>query len=140
MKLSPSQKQKIKKIAAENGVIFAVVYGSGAKGQKRPESDLDLAVLTKKSPSAKLFYTLFSQFSEVFKGENVDLRFLNEADPFFRFEVVKDGKLIYGNRQAYNQFKVYALKIYQDDGRKYFPYLKQLLEKNQQALERSLYG
>jgi len=140
IKLSLSQKQKLAEMAEKNGLVFAVVFGSAAQGRKQPKSDFDIAVLTKKKPSARLFYKLFQEFSNIFKGENVDVRFLNEADPFFRFEVIKDGQLIYGDLQTYNQFKIYTLKIYLDDGKKYFPYLEKLLEKNQQKLEKTTHG
>lgn len=139
IKLSLVQEKKIKAIAQKYGVVFAVVFGSAAKGTKTKESDFDLAVLTREKPSYQLFKNLFSEFSEVFKGENVDLRFLNEADPLFRFQVVKEGKLLYGHPQAYTDFKIYALKIFLDNGKKYFPYLERLLEKNQKALEAKIY-
>ncbi|MGB9707048.1 MAG: type VII toxin-antitoxin system MntA family adenylyltransferase antitoxin, partial [Microgenomates group bacterium] len=117
-----------------------VVYGSKAKGYTHKESDLDIAVLTEKKPSYHLFKKLFSALSGIFKKENVDVRFLNEADPFFRFQVVKEGKLLYGNKSFYNNFKVQAIKVYIDDGRKYFPYLEKLLEKNQAILEKTAYA
>lgn len=139
IRLSLSQKKKLEKIGRKNRLLFAVVFGSAAKGQKRPTSDFDVAVLSYKKPSYQLLKNLFSDFSEVFKGENVDVRFLNEADPFFRFQVIKEGELIYGDRQAYNRFKVYANKIFIDDGRKYFPYLEKILERNQRKLEGRIY-
>jgi predicted nucleotidyltransferase len=138
IKLDSFQKQMIENIAKKNGVVFAVIFGSASQGKERPESDFDIAVLLKKEPDYKTFSRLFSAFSDVFKGKNVDLRFLNEADPFFRFEVVKNGVLIYGSQQDYNEFKIYSNKIYIDDGKKYFPYLEQLLQKKQRQLEEAV--
>jgi len=139
-KLSLSQKRQIKEIGQKHGLLFAVVFGSVAKGQKRPNSDFDIAVLAKKKPSYQLFKNLFSEFSEAFKGENVDIRFLNESDPFFRFQVAKAGKLIFGNLQSYNQFRVFANKIFIDSNKKNSPFLERLLEKNQKQLERTVDG
>lgn len=137
--LSSVQKKQINKIAKKYGIIFAVVFGSAAQSRQKPESDFDIAVLLKKATDDyETFSRLFGDLSTIFRGQNVDLRFLNDADPFFRYEVVKDGQLIYGNKEDYNQFKIYINKIYIDDGRKFFPYLEQLLANNQKKLEKSI--
>lgn len=138
MKISQSQKKKIKKIAEKNGLLLALVFGSIVTGKRSSETDLDIAVLTQKEPTPKLFKNLFSKFSDVFKGENVDLRFLNDADPFFRFQVIKNGQLLYGDLKKFNQFVAYAYRTYTDDGRKYFPYLEKLIERQQKTLEVNL--
>ena len=138
IKISRSQKQKIKKVAEKNGVLFAVVFGSAAKNQKRPESDLDIAVLTRKKPSYQLFKNLFSDFSEVFKGENVDLRFLNGADPFFRFQVVKNGQLLYGNQNQYQEYFTYAYKSFIDDAQPLLELQRKLIYQKQRKLEKAV--
>jgi len=138
IKVSLKQKQKIREIAEKCGVLFVVVFGSAVTGKRSVETDLDIAVLTKKKPDYRLFKKLFSAFSDVFKGENVDLRFLNGADPFFRFQVIKNGQFLYGNQEECNKFKTYAYRTFTDDGRKYFPYLEKLLDKRQKNLEANL--
>ena len=138
--VSKTQRQEIKKIAKKFGLLLVVLFGSKAKSNFREESDLDIAVLSEKPPSYRLFKELFSALSQVFKKENVDLRFLNEASPLFRFEVIKNGILLAGEKSFYNNFKVQTIKFYIDDGKKYFPYLERLLEKNQTLLEEVAYA
>lgn len=138
IRLSLSQKKKLEKIGRENGLLFAVVFGSAAKGKKRPTSDFDVAVLSQKEPSYQLLKELFSGFSEVFKGENVDVRFLNEADPFFRFQVVREGKLIYGNREKFQEYFTYAYKSFVDDGQPLLALQRKIINKKQKELEKSL--
>jgi len=138
--VSKAQKQEIKKIAKKFGLLLVVLFGSKAKGGFGKESDLDIAVLSEKPPSYRLFKELFSALSQIFKKENVDLRFLNEADPLFCFEVIKNGILLAGENSFYNDFKVQTIKTYIDDGKKYFPYLEKLLEKNQKVLEEAVYA
>lgn len=41
-------REKLDKIAAEKGIKFIVIFGSHVSGRKRPESDLDIAVLTER--------------------------------------------------------------------------------------------
>ena len=138
MKLDLDKKLKIKQIARENGILLAVAFGSKAKGKQRVDSDLDIAVLTSKKPTYQLFGELFGKFSQIFKKENVDLRFLNEADPFFRHQVSKNGVLLFGNQHQYNLFKMYAYRSFIDDGRKYFPYLEKSIKEKQNKLEENL--
>ena len=138
LKINLDQKQKIKEIGKKNGLLFAVAFGSATTGKRSAETDLDIAVLTKKEPDYRLFKKLFSAFSDVFEGENVDLRFLNGADPLFRSQAVKNGQLLYGNRKGFDEFRAYAYRSLIDDGRKYFPYLEKLIEQNQKILEANL--
>ncbi len=138
--VSKAQREEIKKIAKKFGLLLVVLFGSKAKGDFGEESDLDIAVLSGSPPSYRLFKNIFSALSKIFKKENIDLRFLNEADPLFRFEVIKNGVLLAGERSFYNDFKVQTIKAYIDDGRKYFPYLEKLLEKNQDLLEGITYA
>ena len=138
MKLNSNQQKKIKQIVLKNRILFAVAFGSKAKGKQRAGSDLDIAVLTGKKPTYKLFGELFGKFSQVFKKENIDLRFLNEADPFFRHQVTKNGVLLFGDQHQYNLFKIYAYRSFVDDGRKYFPYLEKSIREKQKKLEKSL--
>lgn len=139
IKISLEQKQKIKEIAEKCGVLFVVVFGSAVTGKRSVETDLDIAVLTKKEPDYRLFKKLFSAFSDVFKGENADLRFLNGADPFFRFQVIKNGQLVYGNRQQYGELRIYYWKVFVDLRQRWLPYLHNLSPENQQKLEAKIF-
>jgi len=131
--------KKIAAISKKYGLIFIVLFGSRARNQKRTaESDTDIAVLTKNEPDYTLFGELFSELSDLFPHENVDLRFLNGADLLFRFNVVKDGILLYGRESEYRNYTLSSIKMYYDDLRKYEPFLNKLLENNQKKLEANL--
>lgn len=132
--MSSSQKEKIRRIAQKYGIVFVVLFGSKARIEKpNAETDLDIAVLVKGKPNYKLFGKLFSGFSDIFAGENVDVRFLNDYDLLFRYEVVKDGILLFGDSDKYLEYKFSIIKRFVDDGRKYAPFLKELL-RNQQSI------
>lgn len=132
-------KVKIEKIAKKYKLVFVVLFGSKARKEKaNTESDLDIGVLCPQEPDYKLFGNLFNEFSDIFKGENVDVRFLNDTDLLFRLQVVKDGILLFGKEKDYSFYKLSIMRQYQDDGRKYFPMLDRMIEVKQKLLEASL--
>lgn len=138
MEITPDQKQQLACIAQEIGAVFIVAYGSVARGEARPDSDMDIAVLTKNKPDYALFKHAFSSTSDVFRGRNVDVRFLNDADPLFTMQVVRDGILLFGDQDAYDTLRMLANRRYVDDGMKYFPFFDEQLKEQQKRLERSV--
>jgi predicted nucleotidyltransferase len=116
---------------------LVVLYGSKISGTSRSDSDFDVAVLSAKKPDYRLFNQLFADLSRIFKGENVDIRFLNQADPLYAMEVVKDGILLFGDQDEFDDLKVLVNKKYIDDGRKYFPFRDQLLKEQQNYLSKA---
>lgn len=135
MEISSHQRQQIALVAQEIGAVFIVIFGSYALGAERPDSDLDIAILTKKTPDYALFTSAFGRISDVFAGKNVDVRFLNGADPLFTMQVVRDGILLYGDQDDYDVFRMLANRRYIDDGAKYFPFQDELIRENQERLE-----
>lgn len=140
MDLSDDQKQSLDAAAREIGAVYIVAFGSAARGEARPDSDLDVAVLTTRDPDYDLFKNSFGVISDVFRGFNVDLRFLNGADPLFTMQVMRGGILLFGDPDAYDTFKMLANRRYIDDGAKYFPMQSQLIQEQQQRLEAMVYG
>src|SRR3990167_2558827 len=138
-KLKPFNKKRIAAIAKKYGLTFVILFGSKARLERaNPETDLDIAVLAKSNPDYKLFGRLYREFSDVFKGENVDVRFLNGTDLLFRHSVVRDGLLLYGDEKKYLEYKLLTIKRYVDDGKKYFPVLDEKIKNNLKFLEGSL--
>lgn len=134
-------KEKIAEIAQKHKLLFVILFGSKARGEREnAESDLDIAALSFQEPDYDLFKKLFSDFSSIFRGHNVDVRFLNDTDLLFRNSVVRDGVLLYGDENNYLNFKLLTIKQYVDDGKKYFPALDEKIENNQKILEKKLYA
>lgn len=59
----------------------------------------------------KIFLELSPIFGEY--GE-LDLKTLHKKDPLFRYLVVRDGQLLFGEKTGYNEFKSYAYQSYYD--------------------------
>ena len=112
-----------------------ILYGSKATSEAHSHSDLDLAILTQNTPNVDIFKKSYGEISQVFPGENVDVRFLNGADPLFGLGVVKNGILLYGNQNYLDELKSLINKRFIDDGKKYFPFRDQLLQEQQKRLE-----
>ena len=123
MEISNLQKLKIAKIAKKFHLKLIVVFGSFASGKNRVDSDLDIAILGIKEISFSEQINLINEFSRVF-NKNIDLSILNNVNPLLLFEVSKNSILLYGSREDFLKFKLYAFKVYND----YTPYFE--MEKN----------
>lgn len=117
-----SQKElekEIRRIGEKHHLSLVLAFGSFAKGKVHKRSDLDIAVLVKQELDFKEYSKLYSDFSEVFEGQNVDLVLINHADPLFFKQIVGNCRLLYGSKRVLAELKIYSFKKYCD----YRPYL-----------------
>lgn len=112
--LKQSTKKKIKKTAKEYNLSLVLAFGSKISGWARKESDLDIGVLSKKAHFEKDYFGLYADLSKIFKGEDIDLVFINRADPLLLKKIAENCLLIYGSKRSFSWFKVYALERYYD--------------------------
>jgi uncharacterized protein len=82
-----------KKIAA------VYVFGSTATGRARRDSDLDLAIVSKKTISGRERLTLEADLSNRL-GRDVDLVVFGQATPLLQHQILKYGRLICENDPA----------------------------------------
>ncbi len=75
-----------------DNVVFAYLYGSFARREYHRFSDIDVAVYQKKCDMEE--YLKILAFMRI-DGREVDLRILNNAPPFFRYKVIKEGILLF---------------------------------------------
>lgn len=78
---------------ARADVQLAYVFGSLARGEARPSSDLDLGVVFRFVPAPRELDRLTTDL-EVAAGRRVDLVVLNEAPPLLTHEAIRGGRLI----------------------------------------------
>jgi len=115
LKTTQKQLKNIKKIGKNNDLIFVTVFGSQVSGKTHKESDLDIGILSKNKIGYQQYKNLFGELGDVFKGENVDVRILNDSDPLFRYQAFFPSQLLYGNEMDYLNYKAFAFKDYIDN-------------------------
>ncbi|MGQ9590094.1 MAG: type VII toxin-antitoxin system MntA family adenylyltransferase antitoxin [Planctomycetota bacterium] len=95
-------------------VIVAYLFGSRARGEARPGSDVDFAVLFER-PSLDAYRTLWSDLHGVLSPLAFDLVELNGADPVLSFDVIREGKpVFFRTAEELNEFERRAWHRYQD--------------------------
>lgn len=107
------KKQDFERIIKKHDLVFVVLYGSVAKEEANSKSDLDFAVLKKDKPSLKEITELNCEFMDLFSYE-VDVKFLNQKSPFFKYQVMKDSVFLAGDRRSYYSFRMYSFRDYCD--------------------------
>lgn len=88
-------------------VRLAVLFGSAARGEAKPGSDLDVGVLFEKD--AEVTPALEAALSRACQRP-IDLVRLNDAPPLLRFEIARDGfPLVERAPHAWADFKARAM-------------------------------
>jgi predicted nucleotidyltransferase len=117
MVITPEQKEKLREIGNKHNLKFIILHGSYTKGNSRLGSDLDIAILGNIRVSFDELLQIHGELADIF-GDNqereLDLKTLHNVDSLFRYQVVRDGTLLYGNPTEYQEFKAYAFRDYMD--------------------------
>ena len=84
-------------LASELGIVAAYLYGSRARGEERPDSDVDLGVLFGETPAPKLDNAASRLESrlEAALGLSVQVTALNTAPPDLVHRVLRDGVILH---------------------------------------------
>ena len=97
-------------------VKFAYLFGSQARQNTGPLSDVDIAVYIDKRHSPFSFRLLFQEkIDRLLKGkQSCDLVILNNAALTLQYEIIKDGKILKENKPKRIQFETDVLRKYLD--------------------------
>jgi len=100
-------------------ILFAIIFGSTAKGTANKISDVDIAVMI--SPNFNESFPfgyqaeLITDFMRILKRNGVDVVILNEAPIALKHEILRYGKFIYvRDKQARIKFQVDTINQYED--------------------------
>jgi predicted nucleotidyltransferase len=99
------------------GLAAAYLFGSRARNEATPASDVDVALLYERAPASTLMARPFFATSELesILGQDVDLVVLNDAPRDLVHRVLRDGILVFeADRGARIAFEVKARNEYFD--------------------------
>ncbi|NOZ25743.1 MAG: nucleotidyltransferase domain-containing protein, partial [Nitrospirae bacterium] len=98
----------------DQNVLFAVLFGSVAKGRAGRGSDMDIAVYFRKPPAGVEILDYTRELSER-AGREVHLAILNTASALLRHQVMKYGRpLVIKDRREYTRFRERTITDYQE--------------------------
>jgi predicted nucleotidyltransferase len=114
-------KEALARIAEEYGIRLAVLFGSSVTGRLHHGSDIDIAILLK-SPQIGFaeFGRLRRELQRAAGDCEIDLAFLNRADPFFLKKITESCVLLFGEESELHRLKILSFRRYQD----HRPYLR----------------
>lgn len=136
MLLTKKQKEKINQIGKKYNLKLILLYGSFARGENHPGSDLDIAVLGKESINLDTLLNIYYEMCLIFGNDplgELDLSSLHDVNPLFRFYVMRDSMLLFGKTVDYYSFKAYAFRDYQES-RSLLKLMNTLIYKRQKYL------
>jgi hypothetical protein len=105
----------VKALKSHQEISFTYLHGSFAKGNNF--KDIDIALYLKNLPSSSLDYELKmeTKLSAVTGGYIVDVRILNVSPLSFRYNVVKDGLILFAeNDDERSNFQEATISMYFD--------------------------
>lgn len=130
--------RQLEDAAVLDDVLLAYLFGSQARGQSGPLSDIDVAVLLVDAVDEACAFekrlTLMDQISFLMRTNVVDVLVLNQSPVALAYRVVRDGVLVYCRDEAKRiEFVARTVGMYLD--------FKPILERQERAiLERARKG
>src|SRR5690554_8008726 len=114
MKLKEDINRVINKLQLKDKIKIVILFGSRARGDYNPKSDIDIAILLEEDVLdgnyLEVKIDLINIFSDIL-GEDCDIVLINRASPLLKYQVVKYGKLIYIDEETdYNAFFSLAVR------------------------------
>jgi predicted nucleotidyltransferase len=124
--------------ASRDDLVLAYLFGSHARGQAGPLSDVDVAVLLAGQPDDGHCFDVrlevIGGLMDILHSNNVDVAILNQVPLALRYRIVRDGVLLFcRDRPAMVAFKARTVSEYLD--------FKPVIERHERAiLERARKG
>ena len=111
--LPACNRQRLQRVVAQIRLRLVILYGSRATWAPppRPESDVDIAVLG--CPTGA-YWDCYEGLSQVFESADVDLVRLEDSDPLFRHEIMRQGVLLAGEPDLFCEYRAYAYRDFMD--------------------------
>jgi uncharacterized protein len=117
--IDASLEAQLATIFKDRKVVIAYLFGSQAKGESGPLSDIDIAVYFDESVANDdrfdLRLEVLGELIDLFKTDDVDLVVLNDAPPLLAHRVLKEGRVLFATDEERRiEFEVRAVLEYLD--------------------------
>lgn len=116
--MAPMDPDRLASVARKHDIELLVQFGSSATGRMHPLSDLDLAVAASRvSETFEAQADLIADLQALVPDREVDVVFINRADPLLLKRITERCVLLYGSPRRFQELKMYAFRRYQDHRR-----------------------
>lgn len=139
IKINTKKIKALNRAVKKHKVDFVVLFGSQKNGKTHKNSDLDIAVMSGEKETYRKFGMLFNELSKIFKGYNVDLRFIKGSEPVFLYSALVEGKFLAGDIMEFYHQRAFAYKNF-IDSKSLFELKEKLLSKRQKQLNKNING
>lgn len=98
------------------GLRMVVLFGSHATAHPppAPDSDVDIAVSFTAPNQRDVFWEAQRALASVFNEHTLDLALLRDADPLFRWEIAREGELLWGDPVDFLSYRAFAFRDFVD--------------------------
>lgn len=95
---------------------MVVLFGSHAAGLPAPgqDSDVDLALAFQPGCRRRRLWDYYEDLRDAFPGAPLDIVFLADADPLFRWEIMRQGRLLWGDPLEHLDYRAFAFRDFVD--------------------------
>jgi len=107
------------KVMKKMNIELVITFGSQVSGKTNLKSDTDIGILRNKNLSLEERSQLTELLAKEYKlnEDKIDLVEIKNASPLLRFAISRGGKLLFGNKELFNRFKILAWRQYLDTAR-----------------------
>lgn len=110
---SSQQKKQLRAIAQKYALNFIVLFGSRAQQFAHKDSDIDIAISSKKPLDYPEEFLLHRELSKVFNTNHIDLVLTTDASPLLLYNLAFKSQLLCENtKSSFAYFQMYAFKRY----------------------------
>ena len=98
-------------------IALAYQYGSSLESAKKDPNDIDIGILLNCEVMAERRFEILEKIARTLQKEHnkeIDVAVMNQASPMLCYQVLKKGKLIYGDKKVAKEFLVRTLTRYFD--------------------------
>jgi len=114
--MSPETFERLASALAQvPGLLCAWLFGSSARGQASPDSDVDVAILFRDPPGFEAVGSALAACQDTLRRDDVDVVVLNTASTILAFEALSGRRLFTFAPQETAAFESLVAREYEDE-------------------------